>query len=188
VELRFRTPDAPARPTVIATPITRPPLTVADNRYVGEPVAPAQPFQNLTQFDRLVAQYSNIPFSEALDLATTSREPREEAPEETPAPPPRPRATLGQSRRRGINSPQPPRATNALPEAQPENPPAPPPDKPPDQLPVEAAAEPAHSCPDLHDANTLDDLAGRLYRHVRTRLRTELLVDRERSGLLADPI
>ncbi|MET8995895.1 DUF4157 domain-containing protein [Amycolatopsis sp. NPDC004169] len=33
----------------------------------------------------------------------------------------------------------------------------------------------------------LQDLAGRLYRHIRTRLRAELIVDRERAGTLADP-
>lgn len=39
---------------------------------------------------------------------------------------------------------------------------------------------------DPEDARVLDRLAGRLYRYIRSRLRAELIVDRERSGLLAD--
>lgn len=42
-------------------------------------------------------------------------------------------------------------------------------------------------CVDLRDAQVLEDLAGRLYRFLRTTLRAELLIDRERAGLLADP-
>ena len=42
--------------------------------------------------------------------------------------------------------------------------------------------------PDLDDPRTLDALAARLYRFVRTRLRAELVVDRERAGVLADPV
>jgi hypothetical protein len=62
----------------------------------------------------------------------------------------------------------------------------------PDQ-PVPAPAEPAaaveaapHQCVDLTDLRTVEDLAGRLYRFLRTRIRAELLIDRERAGLLAD--
>nr|WP_042177858.1 hypothetical protein [Kibdelosporangium sp. MJ126-NF4]CEL12814.1 hypothetical protein [Kibdelosporangium sp. MJ126-NF4]CTQ98500.1 hypothetical protein [Kibdelosporangium sp. MJ126-NF4] len=40
--------------------------------------------------------------------------------------------------------------------------------------------------PDLTDPDTVSDLAGRLYRHIRSRLRAELLIDRERHGTLAD--
>ena len=47
----------------------------------------------------------------------------------------------------------------------------------------ERESEPA---PDLDDPRTLDELAGKLYRYVRSRLRAELIVDRERAGLLAD--
>jgi hypothetical protein len=36
------------------------------------------------------------------------------------------------------------------------------------------------------DPYALDELANRLYPNIRTRLRQELLVDRERAGLLAD--
>jgi hypothetical protein len=32
----------------------------------------------------------------------------------------------------------------------------------------------------------LQELAGRIYDHIRSRLRTELLIERERAGLLAD--
>lgn len=39
---------------------------------------------------------------------------------------------------------------------------------------------------DLDSAPALDDLATRLYGRVRSRLRAELLVDRERAGLLSD--
>ncbi|ONI81527.1 hypothetical protein ALI144C_19630 [Actinosynnema sp. ALI-1.44] len=39
---------------------------------------------------------------------------------------------------------------------------------------------------DLTDPETVSALAGRLYRHIRDRLRTELLIDRERHGTLAD--
>lgn len=39
---------------------------------------------------------------------------------------------------------------------------------------------------DLADPHVLDDLATRLYGRLRSRLRTELLVDRERSGMLTD--
>ncbi|GAB1513181.1 hypothetical protein [Actinophytocola sp. KF-1] len=174
VELRFRAPDEPARPVVVATPASRPPMTVADERFVGEPVAPATPVRHLTQFDRLVAQYSNLPLDAALGLATTSPEPSAEQPA---APPPPPRAaTLGESRRRGLTGYRKPR------EPEPER------DDPEEQDDERPPPATPHSCPDLGDTNTLDDLAGRLYRHVRTRLRTELLVDRERSGLLADPM
>jgi hypothetical protein len=40
--------------------------------------------------------------------------------------------------------------------------------------------------PDFDDARTLDSLAGKLYRFIRGRLRAELIVDRERTGRLAD--
>ena len=36
------------------------------------------------------------------------------------------------------------------------------------------------------DPYSLDELANRLYPNIRTRLRQELLIDRERAGLLAD--
>lgn len=36
------------------------------------------------------------------------------------------------------------------------------------------------------DARGLDRLAGRLYHHIRSRLRAELILDRERAGMLAD--
>jgi hypothetical protein len=36
------------------------------------------------------------------------------------------------------------------------------------------------------DQSRIDDLAAKLYDKIRTRLRTELLVDRERAGLLTD--
>ena len=36
------------------------------------------------------------------------------------------------------------------------------------------------------DPYALDELANRLYPNIRTRLRQELLIDRERAGLLAD--
>ena len=32
----------------------------------------------------------------------------------------------------------------------------------------------------------MDELAGKLYDRIRTRLKTELLVDRERAGFLTD--
>lgn len=32
----------------------------------------------------------------------------------------------------------------------------------------------------------LNDLASRLYQHIRSRLRAELIIDRERAGMLAD--
>jgi hypothetical protein len=32
----------------------------------------------------------------------------------------------------------------------------------------------------------LEELADRIYDHIRARFRTELLIDRERAGLLAD--
>jgi len=43
-----------------------------------------------------------------------------------------------------------------------------------------AAAEPA-----AHD-EAMDALAGKLYDRIRSRLKSELLVDRERAGLLTD--
>jgi len=36
------------------------------------------------------------------------------------------------------------------------------------------------------DPYSLDELANRIYPNIRTRLRQELLIDRERAGLLAD--
>jgi hypothetical protein len=51
---------------------------------------------------------------------------------------------------------------------------------------AELAGRPAEPAADLTDPATLDDLTVRLYDRVRTNLRTELLVDRERAGLLAD--
>jgi hypothetical protein len=40
--------------------------------------------------------------------------------------------------------------------------------------------------PDLSDPDAFTDLADRIYRNVRNGLRQELLVDRERTGLLTD--
>jgi hypothetical protein len=37
-----------------------------------------------------------------------------------------------------------------------------------------------------NDHIDVDDLAGRIYPMIRSRLRMELLVDRERAGLLTD--
>jgi hypothetical protein len=212
VELRFRAPDERARPVMAATPVSRPPLTVADDRFVGEPVAPAQPFRSLTEFDRMVAEYSAMPLDAALAIASSSAPPPAPPAEEPPPPPPPPRrqrTTLGQSRRRGLGGYRMPATEDEPPD--PDEPydigepydaddaheehdePADRHDDWPDHPtpPPAAPAEPVaaeHTCPDMTDTNTLDDLAGRLYRHVRTRLRTELLVDRERSGLLADPL
>lgn len=39
---------------------------------------------------------------------------------------------------------------------------------------------------DLQDTAKLDELAGKLYGHLRHRLRNELMIDRERSGTLTD--
>jgi hypothetical protein len=51
---------------------------------------------------------------------------------------------------------------------------------------AELADRPAEPATDLTDPTTLDELTGLLYDRVRTNLRTELLVDRERAGLLTD--
>jgi len=51
---------------------------------------------------------------------------------------------------------------------------------------AELADRPTEPATDLTDPVTLDELTGRLYDRVRTNLRTELLVDRERAGLLTD--
>ena len=51
---------------------------------------------------------------------------------------------------------------------------------------AELADRPVEPATDLTDPATLDELTGRLYDRVRTNLRTELLVDRERAGLLTD--
>ncbi len=37
-----------------------------------------------------------------------------------------------------------------------------------------------------HPDRELDELSGRIYDRIRTRLRTELLIDRERAGLVTD--
>jgi hypothetical protein len=39
---------------------------------------------------------------------------------------------------------------------------------------------------DLDDQVELDELANRIYHRLRSRLRLELIVDRERAGLLTD--
>ncbi|SDI18593.1 protein of unknown function [Actinokineospora alba] len=44
----------------------------------------------------------------------------------------------------------------------------------------------AESEVDLHSPRSMDALADKLYRHVRSRLRHELIIDRERSGRLTD--
>lgn len=51
-----------------------------------------------------------------------------------------------------------------------------------------AGASAAHETVDhiVGDPYALDELANRLYPNIRSRLRTELLIDRERAGLLAD--
>jgi hypothetical protein len=50
------------------------------------------------------------------------------------------------------------------------------------------AGSAAHESVDhiVSDPYALDELANRLYPNIRTRLRQELLIDRERAGLLAD--
>lgn len=50
------------------------------------------------------------------------------------------------------------------------------------------ASEPAVAAPTgPHQAETdMDELAGKLYDRIRSRLKTELLVDRERAGFLTD--
>ena len=59
-------------------------------------------------------------------------------------------------------------------------------------LPRHPATQPhpgaAHETVDhiVGDPYALDELATRLYPNIRTRLRQELLIDRERAGLLAD--
>jgi hypothetical protein len=40
----------------------------------------------------------------------------------------------------------------------------------------------SHTAPETD----MDELAGKLYDKIRTRLKSELLVDRERAGLLTD--
>jgi hypothetical protein len=54
--------------------------------------------------------------------------------------------------------------------------------------PAAAAAAPSDGVPVTHEAPPLDldDLARRVYGQVRTQLRSELLIDRERAGLLTD--
>lgn len=51
----------------------------------------------------------------------------------------------------------------------------------------ESAASNANTTIDLDDTEFLDRLATKLYRPLRGKLRLELLVDRERTGTLADP-
>jgi hypothetical protein len=54
---------------------------------------------------------------------------------------------------------------------------------------VSASSGSATSSTSAHEAHSdqaMDELAGKLYDRIRTRLRTELLVDRERAGLLTD--
>lgn len=60
------------------------------------------------------------------------------------------------------------------------------PAEPPPATSTTPAETPRHQCVDLTDLRTVEDLAGRLYRFLRTRIRAELLIDRERAGLLAD--
>lgn len=50
----------------------------------------------------------------------------------------------------------------------------------------EEAPKPHEPCVDLTDVHVLEDLAGRVYRFLRTTIRAELLIDRERAGVLAD--
>jgi hypothetical protein len=74
---------------------------------------------------------------------------------------------------------------------------APPPPAPPDSITPSVVAAPAGmtrdrasrpsgSAPAVLDAKALDQLAGRLYDPLLSRLRAELWSDRERAGLLAD--
>ena len=49
-----------------------------------------------------------------------------------------------------------------------------------------AAAEAGPSTPGADDEGQMDDLAAKLYDRIRSRLRNELLVDRERAGFLTD--
>lgn len=51
---------------------------------------------------------------------------------------------------------------------------------------LRAAVAELRAEPEPARALRFDDLAGRLYHHVRSRLRAELIVDRERAGVLAD--
>jgi hypothetical protein len=55
-------------------------------------------------------------------------------------------------------------------------------------VPAAAAVSTADGAPITHEAPPidLDDLARRVYGQVRTQLRSELLIDRERAGLLTD--
>ena len=100
----------PRRPAVTGEPLSHPPLTAAVDRYVGEPVSPATPFRSVTEFDRLVAQYSAMPVSEAIALAglagpVAEPPPAQRAPSvppETPRPTHR-RPSLAQSRRAGLD-------------------------------------------------------------------------------------
>jgi hypothetical protein len=59
---------------------------------------------------------------------------------------------------------------------------------PPPPLPVQALSEPPApaSAGAVSSDRDLDDLALKLYDRFRSRLRSELLVDRERAGLLTD--
>jgi hypothetical protein len=57
---------------------------------------------------------------------------------------------------------------------------------PPDVSASRGPATPSTSAPEAHSDQAMDELAGKLYDRIRTRLRTELLVDRERAGLLTD--
>ncbi|HVH64956.1 MAG TPA: hypothetical protein VM674_02900 [Candidatus Acidoferrum sp.] len=47
-------------------------------------------------------------------------------------------------------------------------------------------ARPQPSTPGVDDEERMEDMAARLYERIRTRLRNELLVDRERAGFLTD--
>jgi hypothetical protein len=47
---------------------------------------------------------------------------------------------------------------------------------------AEAAAAPGHR----DEQERMEDLAAKLYDHIRVKLRNELLVDRERAGFLTD--
>ena len=55
-----------------------------------------------------------------------------------------------------------------------------------DVSPAAAAGATATATPAGDSEKDMDELAGKLYDRIRGRLRTELLVDRERAGLLTD--
>jgi hypothetical protein len=51
---------------------------------------------------------------------------------------------------------------------------------------AEVSSPPAPASSPEQSEHQMDELAGRLYDRIRSRLKTELLVDRERAGFLTD--